>query len=423
MYNTDVVRDRARPAGASCWTRTRRTRARSAPTTAPIYIADAALYLMKHQARPRDHEPVRSSTRPSSTPPSSCSASRTRSIGKYWGTAAEQIDGLRRGRHGRRHDLAVPGQHARRRRRRSRRVLPEGGRDRLVRHLDDLLEGRSTPTACTSGWTTSSRRRRTRRRPCGSARRRSASGVRRGREAQPGHCDAFHAKDEAYFTRSTTGPRRRRTAVDGRGDDLQGLPTTGRRPGRRSRAADRSRPPTTEGSRAHLGGARASRRPAPDSAPMTADRPRRAARRRGAARRAAAPPAPAGAARRCCSRRPLGWLVLAYLGSLAVLLAQRVLVATTRSPATSIAEFTLDNFERSPTTEVYRTIAMRTVGHGALVTVTDAVLAFPIAYYMARVASPRIRGAARRRGAAAAVGELPRQGLRVAHYPAAATAC
>jgi putative spermidine/putrescine transport system permease protein len=41
--------------------------------------------------------------------------------------------------------------------------------------------------------------------------------------------------------------------------------------------------------------------------------------------------------------------------------------------------------------EVCRTIAARTIGMAILVTVTDALLAFPIAYYMARVASPRVR--------------------------------
>ena len=40
----------------------------------------------------------------------------------------------------------------------------------------------------------------------------------------------------------------------------------------------------------------------------------------------------------------------------------------------------------------YRTIALRTIGIAAAVTVADALLAFPFAYYMARVAS---RGGAR----------------------------
>jgi putative spermidine/putrescine transport system permease protein len=41
---------------------------------------------------------------------------------------------------------------------------------------------------------------------------------------------------------------------------------------------------------------------------------------------------------------------------------------------------------------VYRNIALRTIGIAVAVTLTDALLAFPIAYYMARVASPRTRG-------------------------------
>ena len=40
---------------------------------------------------------------------------------------------------------------------------------------------------------------------------------------------------------------------------------------------------------------------------------------------------------------------------------------------------------------MYRSIVLRTVLIAAAVTVTDALLAFPIAFYMAKVASPRIR--------------------------------
>jgi putative spermidine/putrescine transport system permease protein len=40
---------------------------------------------------------------------------------------------------------------------------------------------------------------------------------------------------------------------------------------------------------------------------------------------------------------------------------------------------------------VYHTIILRTVGMATAVTVTDLALAFPISYYMARIASPRLR--------------------------------
>jgi putative spermidine/putrescine transport system permease protein len=53
---------------------------------------------------------------------------------------------------------------------------------------------------------------------------------------------------------------------------------------------------------------------------------------------------------------------------------------------------TTANFELLWSSGVYRTIALRTIGVAALVTVTDAVLAFPVAFYMAKVATPRVRG-------------------------------
>jgi putative spermidine/putrescine transport system permease protein len=52
----------------------------------------------------------------------------------------------------------------------------------------------------------------------------------------------------------------------------------------------------------------------------------------------------------------------------------------------------LDNFKLLWENEVYRRIAFRTIGIAALVTVTDAILAFPIAFFMAKVASRRVRG-------------------------------
>ena len=87
---------------------------------------------------------------------------------------------------------------------------------------------------------------------------------------------------------------------------------------------------------------------------------------------------------------PVGWLVVGYLGSLFVLLLALVLG---HGPFTSevVHTFTLDNFRRIIEQDVYREVAWRTVRMAALVTVADAVLAFPIAYYMARVASTRTR--------------------------------
>ena len=49
------------------------------------------------------------------------------------------------------------------------------------------------------------------------------------------------------------------------------------------------------------------------------------------------------------------------------------------------------NFETLWQEDVYRQIAQRTVVIAALVTVADVVLAFPIAFYMAKIARPRIK--------------------------------
>jgi putative spermidine/putrescine transport system permease protein len=51
------------------------------------------------------------------------------------------------------------------------------------------------------------------------------------------------------------------------------------------------------------------------------------------------------------------------------------------------------NFKTLWQESAYRTIALRTIGIAAAVTVTDALLAFPLAYFMARIASPRARAA------------------------------
>jgi putative spermidine/putrescine transport system permease protein len=85
---------------------------------------------------------------------------------------------------------------------------------------------------------------------------------------------------------------------------------------------------------------------------------------------------------------PIGWLVIGYLGSLALLLVAAFWSVDPLSGLT-IKEFTLENFEALWNEPVYRTIAWRTIRTALLVTLTDAVIAFPIAFYMAKVASRR----------------------------------
>jgi putative spermidine/putrescine transport system permease protein len=86
---------------------------------------------------------------------------------------------------------------------------------------------------------------------------------------------------------------------------------------------------------------------------------------------------------------PLAWLGVVYMGSLSALVLQSF--------------FHLDDFTgrvvREPGLATYREllrpsnldIVARTVGMAALVTLADAVLAFPVAYYMARYASGRVK--------------------------------
>jgi putative spermidine/putrescine transport system permease protein len=85
---------------------------------------------------------------------------------------------------------------------------------------------------------------------------------------------------------------------------------------------------------------------------------------------------------------PIGWLVIGYLGSLALLLVAAFWSVDPLSGLT-IKSFTLENFESLFNEPVYRTIVWRTIRTALLVTITDAIIAFPIAFYMAKVASRR----------------------------------
>jgi putative spermidine/putrescine transport system permease protein len=88
---------------------------------------------------------------------------------------------------------------------------------------------------------------------------------------------------------------------------------------------------------------------------------------------------------------PAGWLVIAYLGSLFILLLNAFWAKDPFTGAVKPFDWSLAAFQTIVNNPVYREIAIRTVGMAILVTLTDALLAFPIAYYMARVASPRTR--------------------------------
>ena len=87
---------------------------------------------------------------------------------------------------------------------------------------------------------------------------------------------------------------------------------------------------------------------------------------------------------------PMAWFVLIYLASLVLLL---ITAFWSIDPFTTqiVQVWNIDNFRIILTDPTYRTIIGRTAGLAALVTVTDVVLAFPLAYYMAKVASRRVQ--------------------------------
>jgi putative spermidine/putrescine transport system permease protein len=87
---------------------------------------------------------------------------------------------------------------------------------------------------------------------------------------------------------------------------------------------------------------------------------------------------------------PLLAFGIVYLASLAALFVSSF---WTVDPFTTeiVRHWNLDNYRTIFESSAYRTIALRTIGIAAAVTLTDAVLAFPFAYFMARVARPRSR--------------------------------
>ena len=88
---------------------------------------------------------------------------------------------------------------------------------------------------------------------------------------------------------------------------------------------------------------------------------------------------------------PMLWLGVAYLGGPGRRCSSPRCGAQNDFTGEIERVWSLDNYRRSGTIPVYRTITFRTIGIAALVTVVDAVIAFPIALYMAKVASPRLR--------------------------------
>lgn len=88
---------------------------------------------------------------------------------------------------------------------------------------------------------------------------------------------------------------------------------------------------------------------------------------------------------------PLAVFLLVYIGSLAALVVSSFWTANSFT-ATIEHTWTLANYRLIfSTSQPYLHIAALTLEMAAAVTVTDAVLAFPLAFFMGRLASPRTR--------------------------------
>jgi putative spermidine/putrescine transport system permease protein len=87
---------------------------------------------------------------------------------------------------------------------------------------------------------------------------------------------------------------------------------------------------------------------------------------------------------------PVGFYLLIYIAALAVLFISAFWALDPES-GKIVHTWGLGNFSALWHDHTYWRIAGRTIGLAAAVTVTDIVLAFPFAYFMARVASPRLR--------------------------------
>jgi putative spermidine/putrescine transport system permease protein len=87
---------------------------------------------------------------------------------------------------------------------------------------------------------------------------------------------------------------------------------------------------------------------------------------------------------------PLLAFVVVYLGALTALFVSAFWQVDSFTGKV-VHVWTFDNFRAVFEEALYRRIALRTIGIAAAVTVTDALLAFPVAYLMARLASRRLR--------------------------------
>ena len=365
---------RRRPAGARSSPTRRSTQGKVTAYDSPIYIADAALYLMKTQPDLGIKDPYALDQKQLDAAVDLLKDQRE-NVSEYWSDYLKEVAGLQDRRLRDRHHLA--GHRAtspRPRRRRSRRSSPsEGatgwsdtwmissqGRAPELRLRVDVLhhraQGRSRRSPSTS----------VRRRPTARPATLTGQGLLQGPTTPT---------TRPSPTRSGTGPRRSRSAWTGAPTPSAPTTATGPRPGPRSRA-DAWRSPH-----------------------------RRSHRRPRLAVAAAVPAAPP----------PMLWLGVAYLGALGGAVHHLAVDRRTTSPARSSGSGRSTTTATCDIPSTGRSRSARSASPRWSRSSTRCI-AFPIALYMAKVASPAGAAAARDRGADAAVGVVPGQGLRLARH-------
>lgn len=87
---------------------------------------------------------------------------------------------------------------------------------------------------------------------------------------------------------------------------------------------------------------------------------------------------------------PLTWLVVVYLVALVALLITAFWKVDSFTGEIQI-DWTFDNIVTVVTGSLYHVVTLRTLGVALAVTIIDIALALPIAFYMAKVASPRMQ--------------------------------
>ena len=87
---------------------------------------------------------------------------------------------------------------------------------------------------------------------------------------------------------------------------------------------------------------------------------------------------------------PLTWLAVAYLGSLATMIFS-AFWSVDSFTGNIVHQLTLTNFRILFSQSVYGVIAVRSLGIALFVTIVDALIAIPIAFFMAKVLSPKLR--------------------------------